>query len=108
MRMTEFLTFQTFITPTLLIVIYYFGAIVIPLVSYGIAKWIKSSYFNDASLHGLSNEIKKSISTKQRLVILLIALFCFLCMEIFWRVLFEFFIAYFDMHDALMQSRLSH
>ena len=96
--MTDFLTFQTFITPTLLIIMYYFGAIVIPLVSYHVAKWIKSSYFND-----ITKEMKKRLSTKQQLKILGIAFFIFICMEIFWRVMFELLIAYFDMHDALMQ-----
>ena len=100
--MIDFLTFKTFISPTLLLVMYYFGAMVIPLASYSLAKWINSSYFND-----ISSEIKKSLSTKQRQVILIIALFCFLCIEILWRVMFEFFIAYFDMHDALMQLNLS-
>lgn len=28
---------------------------------------------------------------------------CFLFMEIFWRMTFEFMIAYFNMHDALMR-----
>lgn len=96
--MQDFLTFQTFITPTLLIIFYYLGAMVIPIVSYSIAKWIKSSYFKD-----IGNQIKKSLSLKQRASILSIALFCFICMEVFWRVIFEFFIAYFDMHDALMK-----
>ena len=96
--MIDFLTFQVFITPSLLIVMYYFGVIAIPFVSYIIAKWVKSSYFKD-----VGNEIKNTLSAKQRLLIIGIAFFCFLCMEIFWRVIFEFFIAYFDMHDALMQ-----
>ena len=101
--MQDFLTFQTFITPTLLILFYYMGAIVIPFVSYFIARWIKSNYFKD-----VESKIKKSLSSKQRLIVLSIAIVCFLCMELFWRVMFEFFIAYFDMHDALMKLNLSN
>lgn len=100
--MQDFLTFQTFITPTLLLVMYYVGALLVPLVSYIIARWITSVYFSN-----VSTQMKKSIvaqtTTKQRLVLFFIFLFCFVCMEVFWRVLFEFFIAYFDMHDALIQ-----
>jgi len=96
--MQDFLTFHTFITPTLLIIFYYLGAIVIPLVSYSIAKWITSIYFQE-----ISSNIKKSLSAKQRFTLLSMALLCFICMEVFWRVMFEFFIAYFDMHDALMK-----
>ena len=96
--MQDFLTFKTFLTPTLLLIAYYIGAIVIPVASYGLAKWISSTYFKD-----VSTQIKGSLSQKQRIILFGIALFCFLCMEIFWRVMFEFFIAYFDMHDALMK-----
>jgi len=101
--MQDFLTFKTFITPTLLILFYYVGAIIIPFVSFMIARWIKSNYFKD-----VGSEIKKSLSRKQYFYILSIALLCFFCMELFWRVIFEFFIAYFDMHDALMKLNLSN
>ena len=96
--MQDFLTFKTFLTPTLLLIIYYFGAIVIPVVSYSIAKWIKSSYFKKQN-----SDIDIAMTPKQKRIIISIALLCLLCMEVFWRVLFEFFIAYFDMHDVLMQ-----
>lgn len=100
--MQNFLTFQTFITPTLLIVIYYMGAILIPIVSWYLARWIKKSYFSEVS--GIvKEEILTRTTSKQRFIVLLAFFLCFLCMEIFWRVIFEFFIAYFDMHDALMQ-----
>lgn len=106
MTMQDFLTFQTFITPTLLILVYYIGAVLIPLLSWYLARWIKRSYFSE-----LSVQIKESIQTrttsKQRFIILLVFLIAFLCMEIFWRVIFEFLIAYFDMHDALMKINLN-
>ena len=100
--MKDFLTFQTFITPALLIFIYYIGAIIIPVVSWSLARWIKKVYFSE-----ISEKVKTSVVThttpKQRLFIYAVFLICFLCMEIIWRVMFEFFIAYFDMHDALMK-----
>ena len=103
--MQDFLTFQTFITPTLLIVMYYIGAVLIPILSWYLARWIKKSYFSE-----LSVQIKESIQTrttpKQRFIVLVVFLICFLFMEIFWRVIFEFFIAYFDMHDALMKINI--
>ena len=100
--MQDFLTFQTFITPTLLIVMYYIGAVLIPIFSWYFARWIKRLYFSE-----LSVPIKESIqiytTPKQRFIVLVVFLICFLCMEIIWRVMFEFFIAYFHMHDALMK-----
>ena len=96
--MQDFLTFKTFLTPTLLLIVYYLGAIIIPVVSYSIAKWIKSSY-----LKKQNSGIDIAMTAKEKRIIISITLLCFLCMELFWRVLFEFFIAYFDMHDALME-----
>jgi len=100
--MRDFLTFQTFITPTLLIVMYYIGAILIPIVSWYLAKWVQKSYFSEVS-NKIKEEITTRTTTKQRFIIYTAFIFCFLCMEIFWRMMFEFFIAYFDMHDALMK-----
>jgi len=100
--MRDFLTFQTFITPTLLIFMYYIGAVLIPMVSWYLARWIQRSYFT-----GLSKSFKEKVeartTVKQRFIVYAAFILCFLCMEIFWRMMFEFFIAYFDMHDALMQ-----
>ena len=100
--MQAFLTFQTFVTPTLLIVMYYIGAILIPLVSWYLTKFIKKRYFTDIS-QKMKDTITPQSTSKQRIIILLFFILCFLCMELFWRVIFEFFIAYFDMHDALIK-----
>ncbi len=87
--MYDFLAFRAFITPSLLIVIYYFGAAVIPLLSWFAMRWLKRRYFPEFVL-------------PKRFYIYTLFLLCFLCMEIFWRMIFEVMIAYFDMHDALM------
>ena len=100
--MRDFLTFQTFITPTLLLFMYYIGAILIPIVSWYLARWIQRSYFTKLS-KSLKEKVEAKITAKQRFIVYAAFILCFLCMEIFWRMMFEFFIAYFDMHDALMQ-----
>ncbi|MEN8727851.1 MAG: DUF4282 domain-containing protein [Sulfurovum sp.] len=92
--MKDFLTFQTFITPTLLILMYYVGAVLIPLFSWYLARWIKTVY---------KTEIESYTTFKQRLILYSTFFIAFFCLEILWRVMFEFFIAYFDMHDALMK-----
>jgi len=100
--MRDFLTFQTFITPTLLILMYYIGALLIPMVSWYLAKWIQKSYFSELS-KSIKEEFHAKTTSKQRFIVYAVSILCFLCMEILWRVMFEFFIAYFDMHDALMK-----
>ena len=102
MTMQDFLTFQTFITPTLLIVMYYIGALFIPIISWYLASWIKKSYFTNVSAK-IKEEVQIRTSLQQRILFYSVSIFCFLCLEIFWRVMFEFLIAYFDMHDTLMR-----
>ena len=92
--MKDFLTFQTFITPTLLIFIYYVGALLIPLFSWYFARWIKTAY---------KTELETKTTFKQRFITYAAFFISFFFMEVLWRVMFEFFIAYFDMHDALMK-----
>ncbi len=100
--MRDFLTFQTFITPTLLIFMYYIGAVLIPIVSWYLARWIQRSYFTELS-KSFKEKVEAKTTAKQRFIVYAAFILCFLCMEIFWRMIFEFFIAYFDMHDALMK-----
>lgn len=100
--MKEFLTFDTFITPALLIIIYYIGAIIIPIVSWYLVHWIKTVYFSKKDTKSKAY-VTVPITSRQRFVVYTIFFISFLCMEIFWRMMFEFFIAYFDMHDALMR-----
>lgn len=102
--MQDFLTFEIFITPLFLIFIYYIGAVIIPLFAWIISLWIKKIYFSNVSKK-IKNEIKRNTTFFQRLFFSMAFIFCFLCMELFWRVMFEFFIAYFDMHDALMKLK---
>lgn len=92
--MKDFLTFQIFITPDLLIIMYYTGAVLIPVFSWYFIHWIKTVY---------KTELENNTTFKQRLVVYTAFFISFFCLEIFWRVMFEFFIAYFDMHDALMK-----
>jgi len=96
--MFEFLTFKTFITPSLLVIVYTIGAILIPLLSYHLGRWLITRYFS-----GQKEQFYILTIPKQRAAILLVSLGCFLCMEIMWRVMFEFFVAYFDMHAALVK-----
>lgn len=92
--MKDFLTFHTFITPSLLIVMYYIGAILIPVFSWYFVHWIKTVYTKELESHSIF---------KQRFIVYIIFFTSIFFMEILWRVMFEFFIAYFDMHDALMK-----
>jgi hypothetical protein len=88
--MLDFLAFRTFITPSVLLIAYYSGAVMMPLVGWAVMRWLKQRYAPD-------------FIPPKRGYLLALFLLCFLCGELFWRIFFEFLIAYFDMHDALMQ-----
>ena len=83
--MIDFLTFKTFITPTILIFFYYIGAILVPIFIYRRQKFILKKL--------AINHYSKTI---------LIAIFIML--EIMWRMMFEVMIGYFQIHNALMHN----
>ncbi|SFV71074.1 hypothetical protein MNB_SV-13-1843 [hydrothermal vent metagenome] len=75
---------------------YYIGAVLVPLLSFYLARRVKNRYFSSMSLSSLP------LSLKHKLMMFGIFLFSFLMMEVFWRMMFEILIAYFDMHEALI------
>ena len=89
--MLDFLSFNKFITPYILIIFYYIGAILVPFILF---------YYR----YKIFSKLKVNFGFK----FWLIAILMFLCMEICWRVIFEFLIAYFDMHKYLynIENRL--
>lgn len=72
--MKNFFTFKFFITPAILYISYYVGAILIPIIAWN------------------TPSIQEDITSLILVVILT---------EIAWRIFMEFFVAYFDMHRAL-------
>ena len=100
--MQDFLMFKTFITPTLLIFFYYLGALFMPMLAWYLTKWIKNKYFSF-----LFQEINKAFqtytTTTHKLSIYISIFLSLVSMELIWRMMFEFFIAYFDMDDTLIK-----
>ncbi len=82
--------FRSFVTPVLLLIFYYIGAVVMPLFVWLTWLWLKRKYFPEAVL-------------PKQIYIYTFFLLGILMMELFWRMMFEIMIAYFDMHDALMK-----
>ena len=80
--MWDILTFNNFIAQDVLILFYYSGAILVPLVLY---------YYKDDTVKYLD---KKGLHFSVLVII-------FLCAELCWRMVFEAMIGYFDMHDYM-------
>jgi len=101
--MRDFLLFNTFITPTILIFFYYFGAVVIPIMLYLLKDSVIKKISFLQSAQDMIGSFYSSLSLRKQLLTLLIFLLLFLFMELFWRMIFEMMIGYFDMHDYLYQ-----
>ena len=103
----DFLTFESFISTEVLIVFYYIGAIVLPIGIWFVLIWFirKYKFIEDAYKKGRET-IWGSLSRKQQTRLVALFISAFLFMELFWRMLFEFLIAYMQMRDALLQSQI--
>ena len=103
----DFLTFERFISTEVLIAFYYIGAIILPVGAWYFVTWLIRKYeFVNVAYEKGKETLWMSLNQKQKgkLAIFFIAVFLF--MELFWRMLFEFLIAYMQIRDALLQSQI--
>ena len=103
----DFLTFKRFISTEALIIFYYLGALILPIGMWLLLTWLIRKYrlLNTAYENG-KELLWKSLSRKQQTRFVAFFVISFLFMELFWRMLFEFLIAYMQMRDALLQTQL--
>jgi hypothetical protein len=101
--MLEFLTFEKFISYHALIVFYYIGAVILPIIPFKLTKFIHKIFHTSDAVYTSGKEISwKSLNGKQKLQLSITCIFCFLVMELFWRMIFEFLIAYIQIHDSIL------
>ena len=103
----DFLTFKSFISTEVLIIFYYLGALILPIGIWILLTWLIRKYrlLNTAYENG-KEIIWKSLNRIQQTKLVVFFLTSFLFMELFWRMFFEFLIAYMQMRDALLQTQL--
>jgi len=99
----DFLRFRTFISPYALIVFYYLGAVGIPGASWLFLVWLRRRY----KPFGLAYPPARQIPTvvvplRYRVLSMLLFFLILLFMEVIWRMLFEYLIAFLQMRDALL------
>ena len=102
--MMDFLTFKTFLSINALIIFYYLGAVILPVGLWFIISWLIRKYdmVENAYKQGKAL-IWNLLSRKQQATLLIFFIAVFLFMELFWRMLFEFLIAYMQMREALVK-----
>jgi len=103
----DFLTFKSFISIEVLIVFYYIGAIILPAGAWYLVTWLIQKYeFVNIAYEKGKETIWKSLNKKQKNKLIIFFISAFIFMELFWRMLFEFLIAYMQIRDALLQSQI--
>ncbi len=99
--MRDILLFNTFVTQDVLIVFYYIGAVLMPVVLYVFRKELTGRVAFFKGVNDRLNAFYATFTTGQKTVFWLVFVTMFLCMELCWRMVFEAMIGYFDMHDYL-------
>ena len=100
----DFLTFKDFISIPVLIGFYYMGAVVMPLSMWFFTFWLIKKFSLLGEIHQKGKTAVWSLmSTKQKLLFSSFFIAVFMFMELFWRLFFEYLIAFMQMRDALMR-----
>jgi len=101
----DFLTFKSFISTEVLILFYYLGALILPIGMWILLTWLIRKYrFLNTTYENGKEMIWQSLNIKQQIKLVALFISCLLFMEIFWRMLFEFLIAYMQIRDALLST----
>jgi len=99
----DFLTFNSFLSIPVLIGFYYLGAVVCPFLMWRCMKWLLRKYLWVGDLHAQGKSIvwqQLPNDKKWKLVMLFAGMF--IMAELFWRMLFEYLIAFMQMREALV------
>ncbi len=99
----DILRFNSFIAQDVLIFFYYLGAVIIPIFLWSIRLYLIQKLPFYKKLDNNIFYIYKHLSIKRKIEIIFLFIFIFLFMELTLRVMFEFMIAYFDIHNYLYQ-----
>lgn len=103
----DFFTFKSFISTEILIIFYYLGALILPIGTWILLIRLIHKYRILNKIYENGEEIIwKSLNTKQKTKFLAFFVSIFVFVELFWRMLFEFLIAYMQIRDALLQTQL--
>jgi len=101
----DFLTFKSFISIPTLIVFYSIGALVMPIFIWLFMLWLSHRYkFIDKMYQTGKSFSWGLLTTKQKLFFTFLFVVTFSFMELFWRLMFEYLIAYMQIRDALINQ----
>ena len=100
--MLDFLTFRWFVAPYALPVFYYLGALGIPVAGLFMTRWVMRRFPIVQQSARLGRDAAWALLTPgQRTLVIVFFVAGFLLMELFWRIMFEYLVAFLQMHAAL-------
>jgi len=100
--MQDFLTFKTFISPTVLTIIYSCGLFIMPFFAWFVMSKVKK--YIPSQIINFKNQTFSQMRSQDKAKVILFTLLMLLCMEICWRMMFEFLIAYMQIRDVLVNG----
>lgn len=100
--LADFLSFRLFISEYALVVFYYLGAVVMPLLALAMMVYLGRRFPQLWWLGRRSGELaRQHLPWRYRLALVLAFVCAFLLGELFWRMMFEYLIAFLQIRDAL-------
>jgi hypothetical protein len=100
----DFLTFKKFISIEVLILFYYLGVVIFPIFCWLLFSWLIKKY---QLLYSINSNVKKMtgglLNIKNKIIFTTLFISLFVFMQLIWRMIFEFLIAYMQIRDALLQ-----
>ena len=94
-------------SPAVLVVVYYAGAVMAPVLAFWFYKKA-STKIDQSPVAPHKLKLKEALENSENVQrykgrAIALAIMAFLMMELVWRMMFEFFIAYYQMHNALIK-----
>jgi hypothetical protein len=99
--MIDFLTFRTFISIDILILSYYLGAVIIPIMMWLSKAYLQRKFHLLDRFNSFLISLFGKLTLKRKILSILFMIMAFISMEIVWRMCFEAMIGYFQMIESL-------
>jgi hypothetical protein len=101
--MGDFLRFEALITPVFLVVVYYVGALILPLIFVLAYRRVRQNVGTRSPFLDHLLQLVRSLSAEAPLRMGLLVFFAFALAELVWRMMIETLIVYFEIGDRLEQ-----
>ena len=105
--MYDYLVFNKFIAQDILMVSYYFGMIVMPMLLWYARSYLIKKVLFIQEVENFVGSYYTKLSPQEKRKVWLVSIILFICMQLCWRMMFEMMIGYFDMHDYLYEMSKS-